>query len=103
MRTIRQIAEIDIVLPYFEALCSGFVPAISDMLTEKERKNLLQGAFWITLEQAMRFLTDYLNGDVYYKTTYPEQNLIRTRNQIAFFRAMEREQAALEEIINRFF
>lgn len=39
--------------------------------------------------QAVRFLTDYLNGDTYYKTLYPEHNLVRTRNQLRFFREVE--------------
>lgn len=47
--------------------------------------------------QAVRFLTDYLNGDTYYKTLYPEHNLVRTRNQLRFFQEVElrRESGAL--------
>ncbi len=53
----------------------------------------------ITLEQAMRFMTDYLNGDVYYKTAYPEHNLVRARNQIALLQEIQKREAELRLII----
>ncbi len=68
------------------ALREGFLSETADWLSEAERKHLMLGAAWITGEQALRFLTDWLAGDVYYKIHYPEHNLIRTRNQLALFR-----------------
>ncbi|MEY3249501.1 MAG: hypothetical protein RL742_1544, partial [Bacteroidota bacterium] len=47
-----------------------------------ERAGLLRGAVWITAEQALRFLTDFLAGDVYYRVEYPAQNLDRAHNQL---------------------
>ena len=93
------IAEIDLIIPYFEALCQGFLPVVQDFLTSIELKNMVKGAQWIVLEQALRFLTDYLKGDLYYKTTYPQQNLFRTRNQLALYKALKREEAILEGIV----
>lgn len=69
-----------------EALQRGFSEATEDFLTAGEKENLLLGAAWITGEQALRFLTDWLAGDVYYKIRYPEHNLVRARNQLALFR-----------------
>jgi hypothetical protein len=46
------------------------------------------GAAWMAGEQALRFLTDFLAGDVYYKTAHPQHNLIRARNQCGLFRAL---------------
>ncbi|MCB0545404.1 MAG: hypothetical protein KDC70_17885, partial [Saprospiraceae bacterium] len=61
-----------------------------DFLHASERAQLLHGAAWITGEQAMRFLGDWLAGDVYYKTRYAEHNLVRARNQLALFRELSK-------------
>ncbi len=65
-----------------EALERGFLEQTGDFLTPLEKENLLLGAAWITGEQALRFLTDRLAGDTYYKIRFPEHNLVRTRNQL---------------------
>jgi hypothetical protein len=57
--------------------------AAGGWLTPAEQAGLLHGAVWITAEQALRFLTDYLAGDVYYRVQYPTQNLDRAQNQLA--------------------
>lgn len=69
-----------------EALERGFLEQTGHFLTLAEKENLLLGAAWITGEQALRFLTDWLAGDTYYKVRYPEHNLVRTRNQLALLR-----------------
>ncbi len=83
----------------FEAISRGFLSSIGSFLTPQEKDNLVLGARWITLEQTLRFLTDYLEGDVYYKVRDPEHNLIRTRNQIALFKSMEAKAQSMEEIV----
>lgn len=67
------------------ALQEGFMSSTADFLTESEKKYLVAGGAWITGEQALRFLTDWLAGDVYYKISHPEHNLVRTRNQLSLF------------------
>lgn len=71
-----------------EALTEGFLAETADFLTPAEKENLLIGGAWITGEQALRFLTDWLAGDVYYKISHPEHNLVRSRNQLAVFQAL---------------
>jgi N-acetylhexosamine 1-kinase len=66
----------------FVAFARGFVGEVGTSLTENERKTLARGAFSITVEQTVRFLDDYICGDVYFKTLYPGHNLVRTRNQL---------------------
>lgn len=73
-----------------EALTAGFLSEIADFLTSAEKDHLLLGGAWITGEQALRFLTDWLAGDVYYKIRHPKHNLVRTRNQQAVFAALAR-------------
>ncbi len=72
----------------FKALEEGFLSETGSILTEVEKAHLFEGAKWMTLMQALRFLTDFLEGDVYYKTRHPEHNLVRARNQLALFRSM---------------
>ncbi len=67
------------------ALQEGYLSSTSGFLTESEKNYLVLGGAWITGEQALRFLTDWLAGDVYYKISYPEHNLIRSRNQLSLF------------------
>ena len=68
-----------------KAFKEGFVEACGGILIPAEVDNLMLGARVIVYEQAMRFLTDYLNGDTYYKTLFPGHNLIRARTQIRLF------------------
>lgn len=71
-----------------EALRAGYLNETDDFLTATEKEHLLLGGAWITGEQALRFLTDWLAGDVYYKIKHPEHNLLRTRNQLAVFQQL---------------
>jgi hypothetical protein len=50
-------------------------------------------------EQAMRFLTDYLNGDTYYKIAYPLHNLVRTKAQVRYLEVLEENRAWMESIV----
>lgn len=75
----------------FEMYAKGFVEGTNGILTDTELAYLPWGARVITLEQGIRFLTDYLNGDLYYATNRPNQNLDRTRTQLKLVSDMERE------------
>lgn len=77
----REIGNIGIDMEIFRNFAKGYIGAAS-FLTPDERRMLPYGAKLLTYMQATRFLTDYLNGDTYYKTDYPEHNLIRTRAQL---------------------
>lgn len=65
-----------------DALTAGFLEETSSFLTETELENLRLGAKWMVAEQALRFLTDWLAGDVYFKINGPMHNLVRSRNQL---------------------
>ncbi len=86
------IAKVVFRMPVFEAICQGFLPPLQHILTAAEREALHLAPRWIILEQAMRFLGDYLAGDAYYKIRHPLHNLERARNQLALYRsALEQE------------
>ncbi|MDG1433226.1 MAG: aminoglycoside phosphotransferase family protein [Saprospiraceae bacterium] len=74
--------KIKISPSYYGILKKGFLESTKLWLTKVEEDNLLLGAKIIIYEQAIRFLTDYLEGDQYYKTSYTNQNINRTKNQI---------------------
>ena len=60
------------------------------------------GAYLMTLETAIRFLGDYLNGDVYYHIRYPEHNRDRARNQLALLRDMDSKMEEMKAIVAKY-
>ena len=84
----KDFSKIKMRLDIYEALLDGFLSEMDHALTEGERELLPTAGPWLTLMQAARFLGDYLMGDVYYKTQYPDHNLVRARNQLALFQSM---------------
>lgn len=94
-------ANIGIRLDRFEALVAGYL-STATFLNEAERANLAFSGKLLTLECGIRFLTDYLDGDVYFKINRPAHNLDRCRNQFAFVKAIEDNMKAMEEIVNRY-
>ncbi|MBO7711788.1 MAG: mucin desulfatase, partial [Lachnospiraceae bacterium] len=74
----------------YDLYLKGYLEACGDRLTRREIQLLPMGAKVITYEQALRFLGDYLNGDIYYRTQRPEQNLDRARTQIKLLADMEK-------------
>jgi hypothetical protein len=83
----------------FEAYTKGYLSAIGDALTEKEIDMLPYGAIIMTLECGMRFLTDYIDGDNYFKVHKEGHNLIRCRNQFAFVKAMESKMDEMKAVV----
>lgn len=86
-------------MDYFAAYAKGFLSECGDYLTPAEKDNLAFAAMLMTLECGMRFLTDYLNGDTYFRTEYPGQNLARSRNQMKLVKDMEQKMDEMKKII----
>jgi aminoglycoside phosphotransferase (APT) family kinase protein len=86
-------------IPVFEALARGFTEAAGESLGTIERSLLPTGARVITLEQAVRFLTDYIEGDPYYRVTHPGHNLERARTQLRLLEQLEEHDAELQRIV----
>ena len=89
-------------LDIFDRLAHGFLDATRDILTPVEINHLVFGARLITLEQGIRFLTDYLSGDTYYKISRPTQNLDRTRTQLKLVAEMEAKDSQMGKIIEKY-
>lgn len=85
-------------LHLFEIYTRGYIEACPS-LTQREIEMMPMGAKVLTLELAMRFLTDYLDGDLYFKAAYPEHNLIRARAQMKLVADMETKWEKMHEIV----
>lgn len=96
------LAKVSLSLPLFEIYTKGFLEGCAGSLTEAEIRMLPQGARLMTLECGMRFLTDYLEGDVYFKTSREEHNLDRCRTQFGLVADMEKKWKEMGEIVRGF-
>jgi N-acetylhexosamine 1-kinase len=76
----------------------GYLSAVKDSITPRETELLWYGAYLMTIECGMRFLTDYLAGDVYFATRYPLHNLVRARTQLRLATEMWEMQDTLKQI-----
>ena len=94
-------ANTGIHLDRFEALVKGYLCAAT-FLNDAERANLAFAGKLLTLECGIRFLTDHLSGDVYFKINRPDHNLDRCRNQFAYVKALEDNMTAMEKIVSRY-
>lgn len=86
----------------FEAYTKGFLEVLSNELTVKELDMLPDAAILMTLECGIRFLTDHLEGDHYFKVHKADHNLIRARNQFKFVSLMEANREHMIKIINKY-
>ena len=96
------LTKVNFSLELFEAYTKGFLEIAGDALTPLEIETLPWGAKLMTLECGMRFLADFLQGDVYFKTTYPEHNLVRARTQFRLVKEMEEQFDQMQEIVETF-
>jgi thiamine kinase-like enzyme len=84
---------------YFKEFSRGFLIEAKSVLNTNELTNLVNGIISIIYEQTIRFLADYLNGDIYYKTEYSDHNLQRTRAQLKLLKEIVYKKDELEKII----
>lgn len=94
----RDPARVGVSRGRFAALARGYIAAWADAMTDGEHALLPLAGRLIAYEQALRFLTDHLLGDPYYRIRYQGHNLERARNQLALTASLAREEPALTEI-----
>ncbi len=87
----------------FKSYTEGFLSEAGHALNEEEIANLAFSAKLMTLECGVRFLTDYLNGDTYFKTEYPEHNLVRCRTQLKLVEDIEKHMDEMNECVNEIY
>lgn len=99
----KDLDKVYMKLDLFEAYTEGYMKAVGKTLTPAEAKSLAVGAMLLTYETGIRFLGDYLNGDVYFKTHRPGQNLDRARTQLKLVADMEAKFDQMQAIVDKYY
>lgn len=94
----KDVSRVSLSLPLYKAYTEGYLHTAKDSLWAKEIEYMPFSAKLMTFECGMRFLTDYLNGDTYFKVAYPEHNLVRCRTQFALVADMEKKMDDMQKI-----
>jgi Phosphotransferase enzyme family len=95
------LSKVVLRLPIFEALAKGYLSQLKDVITQSEKEHLVFGGKIMTFMIGLRFLTDFLEGDVYFKTSRPEHNLDRCRTQFKLLEEIENQEAILTQIVQK--
>ncbi len=95
------LSSVELRMDVFEALAAGYLSRAGSFLTPLEIEHLVFSGKLITLEIGMRFLIDHLQGDSYFKTQRPGQNLDRCRTQFRLVELIEEQQSALQAVVMR--
>jgi len=85
----KNLDNVGVNIPIFEAYTKGYMEKAKSFLTPLEISMLPYGGRLLTYMQTVRFFTDYINGDTYYKIHYPEHNLVRTKAQFKLLQSLE--------------
>lgn len=95
----KDLDKVHFSLEYFQAYTEGFLSTAGEALTKAEIENLAFASKLMTLECGMRFLGDYINGDVYFRTEYPEHNLVRAHTQFKLVAEMEKAMDDMNKVV----
>ncbi|MDG5798930.1 aminoglycoside phosphotransferase family protein [Marinilabiliaceae bacterium ANBcel2] len=95
----KELSKIDINLSFFESFAKGFISAAGDQLSKIEAESLAEGSLLLPYIIGMRFLTDHIDGDNYYKIGFPGHNLQRARAQFRLVEKLEENSEKLRDIV----
>jgi hypothetical protein len=95
------ISEVRIRIEYFTRIIEGYLEEMLSSLTDQELEYLIYAGEFIIYMQCLRFLTDYLNGDRYFKINYPEHNYDRARNQLQLLCSYRDARSQMKEIVDK--
>ena len=90
------------IIDLYDIYVKGYLEMAKDVLTPAEIESLPWGARLMTLECGMRFLADFLQGDVYFKIAYPEHNLVRARTQFRLVKEMEEQFDEMNAVLKKY-
>ncbi len=96
----KDLSKVTMQMPMFRALAKGFMDAAGDVLVRDEKDNMAFSGKLITMEIGIRFLTDFLQGDTYFKTHREGHNLDRCRTQIKLAQSIETQMDAMNAYVN---
>ena len=95
----EDLSKVSMNIRYYKAFAEGFLSETKTVLTDTELKYLPFSARLMTYIIGLRFLTDYLDGDVYYKTKYATHNLVRAKVQFRLIESMEEQSEEMEGVV----
>ncbi len=95
----KNLDNVEMDLEMFRAYTAGYLSQQRATMVESEFEYLAFSGLYITFEQVLRFLMDYIDGDKYYKTAYEGHNLVRTHAQYKLLQSMERQYEAMKAIV----
>lgn len=93
-------SKVALLTDKYRAWMEGYLSEMKGSLTAMEKEYLAFAPLYITYEQVLRFLMDYIDGDLYYRIKYPEHNLVRTRSQYALLKDMEAKYPLMRQIVD---
>lgn len=96
----QDLSKIIVREDFFAAIYKGYMSKIGDVLTDREKELFIYSGKFMIYMQAVRFLTDFLKGDVYYQTKYPGHNLMRAKNQLCLLDKYLSAEQAFQQMIN---
>ena len=97
----QDLSKVSMQMPFFESLAEGYLDAAHSFLTRDEIEQLAFSGWLITVEIGIRFLTDYLDGDKYFRVECPKHNLVRARNQLALARSIQSNLPRMQKHIRK--
>ena len=97
----KDLSKVEMDITLFETYAKGFIKGCGGLLTKDEIMLMPEGAKMMTIECGMRFLTDYLEGDTYFKTKYETHNLDRCRTQFKLVADMEAKWDEMKKIVEK--
>ena len=95
----KELDKIEVRVDYFEAIVKGYLSEMNSELTAFEKEHFVYAGKFMIYMQALRFLADYINNDIYYSTKYEDQNLVRAENQICLLQKLEEKENELNKIV----
>ena len=97
----KDLDKVSMSMEMFNAYTAGYLSQRKGTLCDAEVSHLAFSALYITFEQVLRFLMDYIDGDKYYKIAYPDHNLVRTRAQYKLLCSMEQQYPQMLETVEK--
>lgn len=97
----KELDKIEIDVQLFEGFTKGFLEETGSFISDAEVQSLSLGALMLPFIMGLRFLTDYVNGDTYYKIHFPEHNIQRSRAQFRLVEKLEEQYDLLQDIIRK--
>ncbi len=97
----EDLTKVDVRLEYFEAIVQGYLSEMMNILSTMELQYIVYAGEYIIYMQTLRFLTDYLLGDIYYKVSHPKHNLYRARNQLKLLQSYRGKKNEMQDIVEK--